>query len=500
MRRLLDLPFLVILMGLTGLAMLLPAFHAMILRDYTVARGFFYSGFFVMMGVGMIAIATLNFQVRNAARSHLSALAGAYVVLPLLMALPLTQMRLDISFADAWFEMLSDFTTTGATVFSPQSLPPSVHLWRALVGWLGGFFIVLMAVSVLAPMNLGGAEVATGRGAGRGATGTSQITKVAEPSQRIVRYAAMIFPVYGALTMLLWLGLIMAGDTAFVAFCHAMATLSTSGITPIAGLQASASGVAGEVLIFVFLLTVLTRRSLPGAVLAPHGVPIWQDPEFRLGVVIVAVGTLALFFCHWIRLAPAVTTQPLRAIWGGAFVVMSYLTTTGFDSSSGNWAMAWAGLKSPGLVLMGLAIMGGGVATTAGGVKLLRIYALFRHGERELERLIHPNSVGGSGSAARNMRREGAYVEWVFFMLFGLSIAVFTAALTFTGIAFEPALIFVVSCLTTTGPLAENLPDVYLLYRDLDGFARAILGTAMVVGRLETLAILALLAPDSWRR
>ena len=500
MRRLLHLPFLVILMALAALAMLVPAFHAVILRDYTVARGFFYSAFIILMLVGMIAIATLNYRPRNATRSHLSALAGAYLVLPVILALPLTQIRLGIGYGDAWFEMLSSFTTTGATLFAPQSLPPSAHLWRALVGWLGGFFVVVMAVAVLAPMNLGGAEVAMGRGAGRGITGSGQLTRIAEPSQRIIRYAALIFPAYAGLTMLLWLGLVLAGDSALIGLCHAMATLSTSGITPIAGLQASASGIWGEVLIFGFLVTVLTRRSLPGAVMAPSGVPIWQDPELRLGVIVVTTGTLVLFLCHWVGLAPAVTTQPLRAFWGGAFVVLSYLTTTGFDASSGNWALAWAGLTSPGLVLMGLAIMGGGVATTAGGVKLLRIYALFRHGERELERLIHPSSVGGAGSAARNMRRTGAYAAWVFFMLFGLSIAVFTAALTLTGMAFEPALIFVVSCLTTTGPLAENLPDAYLLYRDLDGFAQSILGVAMVVGRLETLAILALLAPDSWRR
>ena len=499
MRGFRNLPFLVILMALTGLAMLLPAFHAVILRDYTVARGFFYSAFIVLVLVGMIAIATLNFHTRNAARSHLLALAAAYVVLPLMMALPLTQLRLDIGFGDAWFEMLSDFTTTGATLFAPQSLPPSVHLWRALVGWLGGFFIVLMAVAVLAPMNLGGAEVAAGRGAGRGATGTSQITKIAEPSQRIARYAIMIFPAYAALTGLLWAGLMAAGDSSFVALCHAMSTLSTSGITPIAGVQASQSGTLGEALIFLFLLGALTRRSLPAAVMARHDQPIWHDPELRLGAGIIVAGALVLFLCHWVGLAPAVTTQPLRALWGGAFVVVSYLTTTGFDTVSGNWAMAWAGLKSPGLLLMGLAIMGGGVATTAGGFKLLRIYALFRHGQREVERLIHPNSVGGSGTAARNMRREGAYVAWVFFMLFGVSIAVFTAALTFTGMAFEPALVFAVSALTTTGPLAESVPDLYLSYRSLDGSAQAILGAAMVVGRLETLAILALLAPDHWR-
>ena len=500
MRSLLDLPFLVILMGLAGLAMLVPAFHAMILRDHVVARGFFYSGFIILMLVGMIAIATLNFRSKHAARSHLSALAGAYLVLPILLALPLTQMRLGIGFGDAWFEMLSDFTTTGAALFDPQSLPQSVHLWRALVGWLGGFFIVLMAVAVLAPMNLGGAEVAAGRGAGRGVTGTAQITKIADPSERIMRYAVMIFPVYGTLTLLLWFGLMVAGDLSLVALCHAMATLSTSGISPIAGVQAAESGVLGEALIFLFLLTALTRRFLPGAVMVVQGQPIWRDPELRLGLLIVAAGTLVLFICHWVGIAPAVTTRPLRALWGGAFVTLSYLTTTGFEAASGNWAMAWAGLKSPGLVLMGLAIMGGGVATTAGGVKLLRIYALYRHGEREVERLIHPHSVGGAGAAARNMRREGAYVAWVFFMLFGLSIAFFTAVLALGGMAFEAALVFVISALTTTGPLAESLPDLYLHYRDLDGFAQSILGVAMVVGRLETLAILVLLAPDSWRR
>ena len=508
MRRLVRLPFLVILMGLAALAMLVPAFHALILRDYPVARGFVYSSFIVLMLVGMIAIATLNYRPHPAARSHLAALAAAYAVLPVLLALPLTQMRLGIGWGDAWFEMLSSFTTTGATLYAPQSLPPSVHLWRALVGWLGGFFILVMGVAVLAPMNLGGAEVASGRGAGSGAgsgpnraaMAGAQISRIADPSARTLRYAVVIFPIYGTLTMLLWLALLLAGDNSLVALCHAMATLSTSGISPIAGVQASASGLTGEMIIFVFLLLALTRRSLPGAGLITPGGRIWHDPELRLALVVIGTGTTALFLCHWIGLAPAVTTQPLRALWGGAFVVLSYLTTTGFDAASGNWALAWAGLKSPGLVLMGLAIMGGGVATTAGGVKLLRIYALFRHGQREVERLIHPHSVGGSGRAARHMRREGAYVAWVFFMLFGLSIAAFTAALTFTGMGFEAALVFVIACLTTTGPLAENLPDVYLQYRDLDGAAMGVLGAAMVVGRLEVLAILALLAPDSWRR
>jgi trk system potassium uptake protein TrkH len=133
-------------------------------------------------------------------------------------------------------------------------------------------------------------------------------------------------------------------------------------------------------------------------------------------------------------------------------------------------------------------------------VKLLRVYALYRHGERELERLIHPNSIAGSGQTARRLRREGAYVAWIFFMLFALSIAVIVAALALVGIAFEPALILTLSALTTTGPLAGIASTDPIPLADLAVAAKAILGIAMIVGRLELLAILVLIAPDSWRR
>ena len=104
---------------------------------------------------------------------------------------------------------------------------------------------------------------------------------------------------------------------------------------------------------------------------------------------------------------PAIPQRRWRALWGGLFTVLSFLTTTGFESEQWLAASDWSRLESPGLILMGLALLGGGVATTAGGVKLLRVYALMRHGERELDRLVHPSSVGGSGQTARRIRRQG---------------------------------------------------------------------------------------------
>ncbi|MFC2967403.1 potassium transporter TrkG [Acidimangrovimonas pyrenivorans] len=502
MRRLLDLPLLVFLMGVGALAMLVPAAHALVLHDYATSRAFFYPSVLLLVLTAMIGVATVNYTPRNAARSHLMALLGAYVLLPFLFAVPVAEAVPDTTFTNAWFEMVSCFTTTGATVYdTPGRLPDSVHLWRALVGWGGGFFILLAALAVLAPMNLGGFEVISGGAVGRAAGGP--ITRVADPSERLVRYALILFPVYGGLTLLLWLGLLLAGDVPLVALSHAMSTMATSGISPVQGMQGARSGIPGEMLIFVFLFFAISRHTLPGTAQVEGRRSLLGDPEFRMGLTVVAIVTALLFLRHWTAAietrSPDHLPQALSALWASAFTVLSFLSTTGFQAVGWENAQTWSGLNAPGLILVGLALLGGGVATTAGGVKLLRFYALFKHGQREMEKLVHPNSVGGAGALARRLRREGAYVAWIFFMLFGLSVTLVMALLTLTGIEFEPALVFSVSALSTTGPLAAVATETPLSYAALAPAAKAILAGAMVLGRLETLAIIALLAPDSWR-
>ncbi|EEW25984.1 TrkH family potassium uptake protein [Rhodobacter ferrooxidans] len=505
MRVLAQMPLLVILMAIASVVMYLPAAHALALGQFPVARAFFYSGTFLLIITGLVALATASGRWRDDSRNHLVALLAAYLVLPVMLALPFLLAVKDTSFLNSWFEMLSSFTTTGATLYdTPGRLPDTLHLWRALVGWLGGFYVLLMAVAVLAPLNLGGIEVLTGNAPGRGAPGAAQFGHGADASHRIARQAMVLFPAYGGLTLVLWALLALAGETGLVALCHAMATLSTSGISPVAGLSGSSSGLAGEGLIFLFLIFGVTRRALPGAALFDRDASVFRDPEVRMAMTIVGVVTLVLFLRHWLGAIELAEGQDLpgflHALWGAAFTTLSFLTTTGFASTDWVSSRTWSGLGTPGMILLGLAIVGGGVATTAGGVKLLRVYALFRHGERELERLIHPNSVGGSGPAARRLRREGAYVAWVFFVLFALSIGLIMAALSLTGISFEPGLILALSALTTTGPLAQMAGETPISFADLDSSAKLILGFAMVLGRMETLAILALLAPGNWRR
>ena len=146
-----------------------------------------------------------------------------------------------------------------------------------------------------------------------------------------------------------------------------------------------------------------------------------------------------------------------------------------------------------------LCIIGGGVATTAGGVRLLRVYALYRHGYREMDKLVHPSSVGGAGPLERHIRRQGAMVAWVFFMLFAITIALVMMALAVTGLDFETSTVLAVAALSNTGPAAGAAAGTAISYGALDTVAKAILCGAMVIGRVETLVIIALMNPAFWR-
>jgi trk system potassium uptake protein TrkH len=212
----------------------------------------------------------------------------------------------------------------------------------------------------------------------------------------------------------------------------------------------------------------------------------------------------ALFIRHWFgALGVDVQGEPVEAIdalWGSMFTVLSFLTTTGFESAGWGSAQSWSGLSTPGVVLIGLALLGGGVATTAGGVKLLRVYALYRHGRQEMALLVQPHGVAGVKSELRRVHPQGAQAAWIFFMLFALSIAVVSGLFSLAGVDFETAMVMTVAGLSTTGPLLTAASETPISLAGQSGAVKAIFGAAMILGRLETLAIIALLNPEFWRR
>ncbi len=499
MKLLRQFPLFVLLMMLGALAMLVPAAHAARQENWLIARVFFQYSLLILALSVLIGTAMMNRTTRNVPRSNLITLILAFALLPAFFALPFAEVLPYLSFERAYFEMLSSFTTTGATLFDdPFRISESLHLWRGLVGWLGGLFMLVAAVAILEPQNLGGYEMRETmvvQGQGRSIH--------VENDVRLLKALRLIGPAYLVFTSVLALLLIFSGERVFPATIHAMSTLATSAISPVAGMQGAQAGMLGEMLIAVFLVIAVSSKlmSLSSFPQVVRGLP--KDPEFQLMLIVVIGAPLFMFARHWLAAIEVDAGQDIMAgfgaIWGAVFTTLSFLTTTGFESVHWHEAQNWSGLKAPGILLFGLAVMGGGVATTAGGVKLLRIYSLFRHGQREIERLSHPHSIGRSGTSTRRFRRQGAELAWVFLMLFVMSIGAVALALSLLNIQFEDAFALAVASLTNTGPIYMALGDPAAHYASLSDTAIAIISAAMILGRVETLALIALLNPEYWR-
>ena len=497
-------PLFLLIFGVASLSMIVPAIYGMVVDDHEASRAFFYAGLLGVVVFLLISIAHAGRRPRHGPLGPRLSLFSAFVVLPIFLALPLLQAFPTTRCLHAYFEMVSAITTTGATMFQDAArLSDTLHLWRAQVGWMGGLLMWVAASAILAPLHLGGFEVTSQAEPGRRETQNANLMAPVSPRKRLLRVTRTLLPIYVGLTAVLWVLLLFCGELPLVALCHAMSVMATSGISPVNGLESAQIRLSGEAVMLLFMLFALSRLTFSRDTVTATQGGLSTDPEFRIGLFVMIAVPLFLFVRHFLGAYDIAAAQSLSealvAFWGSVFTVLSFLTTTGFVSHFWAEAQAWSALTTPGLVLMGLSLIGGGVATTAGGVKLLRVFALYQNGRREMERLVHPSSVSGAGVIGRRLQSNGAFIAWIFFMLFALSLTGVTLLLSLAGTPFDEAVVLAVASLSTTGPLVDYATDDPIRLIELSVGAKAVLSGAMVLGRLETLAIIALLTPDLWR-
>ena len=513
-----GIPVLAVLIWLVSGLALGTAIYCLVVGDERSARAFFWTALAGLALGAMLALALQRPAHRVTPREELASYLLAWLLVPVFAMLPLTlHGGLELSPGQMLFEMVADFTTTGGTAIRDLAgTPDAIHLWRGLVGWSGGFVILMAAHVVLAPRNLGGAEV---RGAGIAVgPGAALGAGAATPEQRFARAWRMIGPVYLALTGIAIFALSLAGQPPLDATIHGMALLSTSGISPHPGGLAAGSTRLAEAAALLFLLLAAIRLTFDPSRQAFERRAWLHDPEIKLLLGFIGLATLVLFLRHFLGVIGesriGETGDGWRALWGALFTSASFATTTGFFSA--DWASVrwWSGLENPGLVLLALAALGGGAATTAGGVKLIRVHALSAQCARELTRLAQPRAVprlgpdpGGNPAAsagqadteARGARRDGALIAWTFAMLFLGVTVLATLALTLSGLAFDSALVAALSGLSNTGPAFGAVINDVAGYHALDAVQRWLLMATMILGRVETLALIALFNPDRWR-
>ncbi|MEM7743490.1 MAG: potassium transporter TrkG [Pseudomonadota bacterium] len=498
-------PVIGILLGLLALMMLLPATQAAISGEWLQARGFLYPALFGVLVAASVSVLLRPSQARETARHELGMLILSWVVLSAYACLPLVLLTPQIGWAGAWFEMIAALTTTGGSVYTKaSSVPDAIHLWRGLIGWFGGLLTLMGAYVVLAPRRLGGFEMlAVAEGLEDQRVLDMRVTSAGFES-RAMRALRAVLPIYIGMTLVLGIIFNYTDKPGLIATVHAMSIISTSGITPVDGGFAASRNYIAEAAAALFMVVAATRLAYPRASRTGRAAWPWQDPELKLLLTLAGLASLLLFLRHWLGVltvdVDVDSLDAVDAIWGAVFTSLSFITTTGFESHAWESARNWSGLANPGLILLGLCAIGGGAATTAGGIKLIRANTLIRHGTRELERIAVPLSVAGQGAGPRGLRREGAFIAWAFMMLFILALMASVLGLTLSGMRLTDALIASVAALSNTGPALQMISDTGLSFADLGSPERTILGIAMVLGRVETLAVIALFNPDNWGR
>lgn len=405
-----------------------------------------------------------------------------WTVLGLTAALPLL-LGLHISVADAAFEAVSAFTTTGATVLSGlDAMPPSLLMYRQQLQWLGGAGVVVLAIAILPMLGVGGMQLFRAETAGP--------MKDEKITPRIMQTARALWGIYVGFTIACALAYWAAGMSPFDAIAHSLTTVSTAGFSTYDASLAHFDSVAIETIAIVFMLLGGISFNVHFIVLRLRSAtPYWRDTQTAvfLGIVaaLIAVITLTLYLT-------GTYADPLSALRHAAFQVVSVITTTGYGTDDFS---VWP-LFLPVLLIF-TSFLGGCAGSTAGGMKIIRFVILAKEGSRELWRLIHPNIVRPIKLGGRALPERVIDAVWGFFALYLVVFAVLMVLVMATGVDQVTAFGAVASALNNLGP---GLGEVGTSFAPLNDAAKWICTLAMLLGRLEIFTILALFTPIFWRK
>lgn len=409
-----------------------------------------------------------------------------WLVASIFGALPfLTTGTLD-TFAGAWFESMSGFTTTGASVFTDvEACPRAVLFWRSLTQWLGGIGIIALFVALIS--NIG--------------VRANQLFKAEVPgpisdkiSPRIRETARSLWKTYVVISLLCILTFYALGMDFFDAICHAFATMATGGFSTkntSIGFYSSPwlqwavtffMIVAGTNFALHFL--AYKKRSLSGYL---------RNAEFKfyLAIIFVAALLIALDLNHGLGGSLAVWEEKFRI---GCFQVVSLITTTGYATVDYN---LWPPMA--GVVLLLMMFVGGCAGSTAGSIKPGRYLIILRRSVIELRKMVHPKAVMPLRFGGKVLDEDLIINVQQFFFLYILILVAGTVIMSMLGLDFVSSLTASATCLGNIGP-GFGLVGPTHNFSFIPAIGKYVLTLEMLIGRLEIYPMLVLFVPAFWRK
>jgi len=386
------------------------------------------------------------------------------------------------SYTDAFFETISGFTTTGASILiAIEKLPRSLLFWRSLTHWLGGMGIVVLTVAILPFLGVGGVQLVRAESPG------PTLDKMAP---KITQTAKILWILYLSFTVLETALLMVGGMSLFDALTHTFGTLATGGFSPKdASVGAYNSGFIDWVIV-AFMIIAGTNFGLFYKLLRGNLRDISRNTEFKAYVLILISSTFII----------ALAVMKIYENFGeslrhAGFQAVSIITTTGFATADfDKWPMAAKG------VLFLLMFVGGCSGSTGGGPKVIRVVTLVRLALKEMKYMSRPRGIFRVHINGEPVKKNLLYSVSGFFVLYLLCLLFVTAVVSIFGAenistAFSTAL-------ATVGNIGPGFGSIgpTMNYAFYHPFAKWILSAAMLVGRLEVYTVLILLTPTFWRR
>lgn len=404
-----------------------------------------------------------------------------WVVLSLLSAIPF-MIGPHLRFVDAFFEAVSGFTTTGATVIvGLDQLPPSVLYYRSQLQWLGGMGLIVLAVAIMPMLGIGGLQLYKAEAPGP--------LKEEKLTPRLAETARSLWLLYVGLTVACALGYWIAGMSAFDALVHSYATVSTGGFSTHDASFAYFDSLPINMIAIVFMLAgginfaVHYRAVIQGS-LRPYG----RDVEVRGFLMFIGGALVIIALMLWLL---GEYRDPHEALAHSLFEVVSVITSTGFGTADFSH---WPSFLP--LMLIFMSFIGGCGGSTAGGIKVSRVQLMLRQAGQEIYHLIHPHATRPIRLGNRVLPSRVSQAIWGFFSVYVIVFGLFTLLMMAAGLDQVSAFSAVATCINNLGP---GLGEVSTTFASVSTSGKLIGIAAMLLGRLEIFTVLVIMTPDFWR-
>lgn len=464
---------------LEACAMLLPLGCAFIYRDIGISSFLISIALCLAFGTLLIIKRPANSELH--AKEGLITVALSWIIISIFGALPFIFSGTVTDPADAFFETVSGFTTTGASIMGEiEHLPKSILFWRCFTHWIGGMGIL---VFMLAIMPLGDER-------------TMYLMKAEAPGPMVSKLvpkvkstAMLLYKIYIILTILEMIFLFLGGMPLYDSIVHALSTAGTGGFSIKNDSIAAYNSVYFEYIITIFMLLFSVNFNLYYLLLMRDFKNVRQNEELRYFIAIVCMATI-LITVNIYRYYPTLEGAFRHAI----FQVASIMSTTGFATA--NFDLWPEFSKALLFCMMFLGACGG---STAGGIKISRFILLLKMILREVRRIVHPRSVNLIKLDGYRVEEDAVRSVTGFIILYILILLVSFMLIALNDFDFITNITAVTTCLSNVGP-GLNLVGPIENMAFFSPFSKLVLCMDMLLGRLEIFPILMLFAPSIWRK